>query len=109
MRATYELVMATEEQSFDTLFGFQLQHCVPFASFMGSTYVVYAGEELVEGFSHPVIHMFEDVAVSFLNLPTMILTLTAWYQQGNYRLETINELLKRDIWRTLKPGVLGFD
>lgn len=79
--------------------------CFPFAHFMGSCYTIYCSPHNIRGFIHPIIHVFQGSHVRFINLPSLVRTITQWYLSGAYDLETIDESLQKSIWRSLNPGV----
>ncbi len=77
------------------LFALDFTACLPFASFMGSYYVVYCHPQPVQGVLHPVVRIFEGVDLAFTNLPTMVQTMTQWYTSGAYQFTTHDAALKQ--------------
>lgn len=97
--------LVSVHQTNQAIFGIDFTKCFPFASFMGSSYVVYCDEKPLHGLQYPVIRIFQGVDLCFLNIEAMIITLTEWYQSGAYRLKTLNEPLKLQIWHRINPGL----
>ncbi len=84
----------------------------PFAGFEGSLYVI-PSEPQTSISQRPIINVFEGIDVYFPNLPTMLDTIHAWYQEGAYRITStengqveldIDDRQEATIWARLNPG-----
>lgn len=58
-----------------------------------------------DGLSYPIIHMFHDSYIAFVDFTAMVTTMTEWYRRGAYNMKTLNKPLKEHIWQDLNPGL----
>jgi hypothetical protein len=81
------------------------RYCFPFATLMGSQYVIYCNPRPFKGFTYPIIHLFQGDYIRFVNLEVMALTIIEWYKSGAYNMDIVDKNLMDEIWRKLNPNL----
>jgi hypothetical protein len=94
----------------DTLeFGFDLRESFPFATYMGSSYVLVCGEHtLASPHPHPVVNVFQGVELFFHSLETMLRTCIDWVRHPAWGTDSdLPEDVELEIWLRHNPGLFG--
>jgi hypothetical protein len=89
-------------------YGFDLAEAFPFATFMGSAYVIVCGpHELASPDRHPIVSVFQGVDLFFHSLETMLRTCLDWVRHPDWgAASTLPDEVEQRIWQQHNPGFL---
>lgn len=89
------------------LSGLDLARCVPIAAYEGCVYVLAIdGHAYGRKAAQPVVQVFEDVAVYFYSLRSMLQTCQAWVAHPDWTKEGLLDE-EDEIWERYNPGVFS--
>lgn len=104
----YRLVQEHHAPDEDTIpYSFELAEAFPFATFMGSSYVIVCGpHELASPHPHPVVSVFQGVDLFFHSLETMLRTCLEWVRHPSWSTRYgVPDEIESEIWLRLNPGI----
>lgn len=89
---------------------FEVAEAFPFATFMGSSYVMVCGpHELASPHPHPIVSVFQGVDLFFHSLETMLRTCLDWVRHPSWEAaSTLPSEVEREIWQRHNPGVFDW-
>lgn len=91
-------------------YGFELAETFPFATFMGSSYVIVCGShDLASPHPHPIVSVFQGLDLFFHSLETMLRTCLDWVRHPGWGpASTLPTEIEREIWQRHNPGILSW-
>jgi len=107
----YLLIQGHHAPEEDTIpYGFELAEAFPFATHLGSSYVIVCGpHELAGPHPHPIVSVFQGVDLYFHSLETMLRTCLDWVRHPSWEAaSTLPDEVEREVWQRHNPGVFGW-